>query len=557
MNINLLDNRQQVRNLNRENNKNNNRQNNPTTPSFKGVTAVADYLVTNPIWGATATDVVSMGGPRTVIDGWNRGFSGGFETGFREFTSTGNDAAVGAYGLLAGAAIAGMVKPIGLKDPQRIFASNESLDLHTLKWTSTDSNLNNFINDYVESLHGFNPNSEHANENGYVKIAEDHKEAIKEDLTKLADTSLSKKERKVVNKRLKSRLLEATGADTQMMLKHGEKTITADSTTMLDDFYRLTKALREKTPETTTEKFLSKVKSFGKWRALLGLGLAMGISSATQPINVYLTKKRTGSDGFAGMPDRQKDNSKEFKMMKAASALGMAALAMATMKAKPSQIMDRIMFKSGIPSMDQIKALFGVTIMSRQFVARDRDELNETNRKDMLGFINWLIVGNLINKGVLMGFQDKNNPVINVSEADKAKKGIRGAFARFANSNIASRREVLVKGLMKEGKSAIKENGVAKTITEMLKELPKNSAARKNIKLLNIAQGINYAYTIAVLGVGIPKLNIAMTNKAQKKRQAKKQEMIKNKVFTVNNQDFIDKKSGLDAFASFKGKKTM
>lgn len=554
MNINLLDNRQQVRNLNskKENNSKNNQNN---TPSFKGITAVADYLVTNPIWGATATDVVSMGGPRTVIDAKNRGFSGGFETGFREFTSTGNDAAVGAYGLLAGAAIAGMVKSIGLKDPQRIFASNESLDLHTAKWESTGSKLGNFIDDYVESLRGFNPNSEHANTDGYVKIAEDHKQAIKDDLTTLADTTLSKKDRKIVNKRLKARLLEATGADTQMMLKHGKNKIEADATTMLDDFYRVTKALREKTAETTTEKFLSKVKSFGKWRALLGLGLAMGISSATQPINVYLTKKRTGSDGFAGMPDRQKDNSAKFKMMKAASAVGMGALALATMKAKPSQVMDRIMFKSAIPSMNQIKALFGVTIMSRQLVARDKDELNETNRKDMLGFVNWLIVGNLINKGVLMGAQDKNNPVVRVSEADKAKKGIKGAFARFANSNIASRREVLVEGLMKEGKSAIKENGVAKTLTEMLKELPKNSAARKNIRLLNIAQAINYAYTIAVLGVGIPKLNIAMTNRAQKKRKAQKQQMIMDNVMTQKNQEFVNDKSGFESFTAFKGSK--
>ena len=152
MNINLLNNRQQVRNLSsrNENNKNNSNIQNASNPSFKGVTAVADYLVTNPIWGATATDVISMGGPRTAIDGWNRGFSGGFETGFREFTSTGNDAAVGAYGLLAGTAIAGMVKPMGLKDPQRIFASNESLDLHTAKWEANESKLGNFIDDYVE-----------------------------------------------------------------------------------------------------------------------------------------------------------------------------------------------------------------------------------------------------------------------------------------------------------------------------------------------------------------------------------------------------------------------
>lgn len=554
MDIKLLNNRQQTRTINSRTNNHKTQPQQNGRPSFKGITAVADYLVTNPIWGATATDVISMGAPRTAIDGWNRGFSGGMETGVREFTSTGNDAAVGAYGLLAGSAIAGMLSPIGLKDPQRIFASNESLDLHNAKWVANDGKLTNFVDDYLESLHGFNPNSEHANTNGYVKIENSHKAELKNDLIKLTDESLSKKERKVVNKRIKTRLLEATGADNQMMLKHGEKIIEADSTTMLDDFYRLTKAFKEKKAGINAETLVSKVKAFGKYRALLGLGLAMAISSATQPLNVYLTKKRTGSDGFAGMPDRQKDNSAKFKAMKAASAVAMTGLALATMKAKPSQVLDKIMFTSAIPSMNQIKALFGITIISRMLVARDKDELRETNVKDMLGFVNWLIVGNLINKGVLMAAQDKNNPVVKVSEADKAKTGIRGALARFSNSNIASRKEVLVDGLMKEGKSAIKEGGVAKTLTEMLKELPKNSAARKNIKLLNIAQAINYAYTIAVLGCGIPKLNIAMTNAAQKKRKAKKEKLILDTVYTQKNQDFVNSKSGADIFTAFKGK---
>lgn len=538
----------------------NNIQNKPfkktSSPSFKGVTACLDYFATNPVWGATATDVTSMGAPRTYIDGKNRGFSGGFETGFREFSSTGNDAAIGAYGLLAGTAIAGMVKPMGLKDPQRIFASNDSVDLHNAKWQANGGNIDKFIDDYVESLHGFNPNDAKADVNGYVKISDAHKDVIKSDLKTLSDTSLSKKDRKVVFKRLKARLLEATGADNQLLLKHGDKSIEAESTTILDDFFRLTKAFREKKPSVDSDKLVSKIKSFGKYRALLGLGLAMAISSATQPLNVYLTKKRTGSDGFAGMPDRKKDNSFNFKMLKLASATAMAGLALATMKAKPSQVLSKIMYKAPIPSIDQFKALFGVTIISRMLVARDKDELRETDTKDMLGFLNWLIIGNLINKGVLMAMENKNNPLIKISEADKNKKGIGGAISRFFNSNIASRKEVLVEGLQKEGKSAIKENGVAKTLTEMLKELPKNSTARKNIKLLNIAQGINYAYTIAVLGLGIPKLNIFLTNKAQKKRNERKQKLIMENVMTTNNQQFVFNHSGENVFTSFKGHET-
>ena len=90
-----------------------------------------------------------------------------------------------------------------------------------------------------------------------------------------------------------------------------------------------------------------------------------------------------------------------------------------------------------------------------------------------------------------------------------------------------------------------------------LKELPKNSAARKNVKLLNIAQLINYGYTIAVLGVGLPKLNIALTKKAQAKREAEKQQMIKDNVMTQKNQEFVNNKSNMQTFTSFKSQQTM
>ena len=104
---------------------------------------------------------------------------------------------VGAYGLLAGTMLSGMLKPMGIKDPQRIFASHESLDLHNEKWLANDGDISKFVDDYVESIEGFNPNNtKKANSKGYVKIAEEHKEVIKEDLKKLADTSLGKKEKR-------------------------------------------------------------------------------------------------------------------------------------------------------------------------------------------------------------------------------------------------------------------------------------------------------------------------------------------------------------------------
>lgn len=81
---------------------------------------------------------------------------------------------------------------------------------------------------------------------------------------------------------------------------------------------------------------------------------------------------------------------------------------------------------------------------------------------------------------------------------------------------------MLLAGLKKSGIDAV-ENGKALSFSKMLKKLPANElgkSVRKNLRILNIAQVAGYLYSGLVLGVGIPKLNIYMTNKSEAKRQA-------------------------------------
>ena len=125
MKVSLSQNIQQ-QNISRNNlktqNQNHNKNNNV---AFKGagITAFLDYLATNPVWGATATDVGFMGTPTTGMEIYKRGLGYGFEAGFREYTSTLNDASVGLYGLGAGTILAGTLAKNGITNPQRIFAS--------------------------------------------------------------------------------------------------------------------------------------------------------------------------------------------------------------------------------------------------------------------------------------------------------------------------------------------------------------------------------------------------------------------------------------------------
>ena len=521
---------------NTKNKKNDSIKTNNNNVSFKGagVTALLDFLATNPVWGATATDVGFMGTPTTVTEICRRGWGYGFEAGFREYTSTINDSSLGLYGLAAGTLMAGALAKDGIKNPQRIFASNEAIDFHAEKWKNSGGDINKYIDEYVESMKGFNPNSKKADANGYVSIADDLKQGIKDDMKKLSEDNLDKKSVKKITERLNAKLVEATGAESSILLKYGDKSVTSSVSTVTDDFYRMTKALKENGALSKVDGLVSNLKKFGKGRALLGLGAAMGISACFQPINVWMTKKRTGSDGFGGDESRAKDNSAKFKALKLGSIAAMAGITLASLKAKPTQFLDKMLFKGTAPTLDQFKGLYGTTILSRMWMSRDKDELREVDIKSTLGFLNWLVFGNFVEKGVVMAFEDKNNPILRYNK-ENSKDGFLNKYFgekvdKFFNSEISSRREIVTEALSteamkKKGASVLKSDGTAKSMKELLKDFEKysnNPIVKKNLKLKTIAQLAGYAYSGVVLGAGVPYLNISITNSITNKRNKKK-----------------------------------
>ena len=82
----------------------------------------------------------------------------------------------------------------------------------------------------------------------------------------------------------------------------------------------------------------------------------------------------------------------------------------------------------------------------------------------------------------------------------------------------------LVEGLKKANISSVSKDGKALKFSEMLKLLPASEtgkAVSRRLKILNLAQVAGYLYSGLVLGIGIPKLNIYMTNKSEAKRKAR------------------------------------
>lgn len=543
------------------------------TPAFKGFWNKSyKFLADEPVWGATIIDLTAMVAPRTWTDGKNRGFNAGFETGFRESESSANDAAVGLYGVAAGSLIAGAInKKYGVK-VNKIFASTDASHVYTAKWDKNAGNMDNYIKDIVDNIEAFNPNSPKADAKGFVRIPENHKQGIIEDLKTIANATPDKMNKvwKETKDNLAGKMLDALGVEDSLKLVHKEagveKATSSNAKILMENFYHMTKAFKSNKVSSKTGEFLKDYHKFGNLRTAIGILIAGIFAVGAQPLNVYLSKKRTGTDGFVGVEGRKKDNSFGFKALKTATSLGMIGIMLATLGALPKNpkkfkdipklFLEKNQYKGKNPTINQFKTVFGLAITSRLFTSRDKDEHREVVTKDVLGFFNWLMLGNVFNKLIIHKFQNKGANLLKREPLPKNANWWQKTV-NFLNSSIATHSEVAVKGLKKETgiKSIIKPNGKAMSFNEIFKALPKNGQARKNLRLLNFAQLGGYIYSAVVLGFGIPHLNIYMTNMSDKRKKAKlalqNAQVSTNRIPNTITNKQIDK----TAFASIKNHK--
>lgn len=501
-----------------------NNQPQTVNPNFTGMGDLAlRFLDTNQAWGACAVDLGCMVLPRTITD-FSRGTDAGMETARREGMGTVNHSMVGVYGTLAGLALAAGINGMyqfGKNDIKAsdIFADSETLDLHgkifneKLKAASKDSNINPLREYLAETFKRYETLS--PTENGkWIKLDD---EAITKtvDIMEKEINGASKKISKEGLNNAKNTIISALGSENnfRIIAEQGEKNHTSRYTVdyILENAYKLGKVFsKEKVQDAFRNSadiagnaFLKAMKSMNIKRSLIGIGIASAVGVSAQPLNIYLTKKKTGKSGFVG--GGKEDNSTKFKIKKGLAALLFGSGVLATI-GNPKNLVKDLQFKGFTPSIKQFKFIYGVTIMSRFLAARNDNELSESAIKDTLGFANWLILGNFVQKLVAQAF-DKS----------LIKKDGEGALKWITNSVLKTRDEVLHASL---GKKAFKD-GKALNYSEMLKLADK--ATKKKLRALNIAQIVGYAYSGIVLGCGIPRLNIYLTNRREAKKNAQPQ----------------------------------
>lgn len=490
-----------------------------------GFVPFLNFLDTSPAWGACAVDFGFMVLPRTLTDFFSRGPEVGVETARREGMGAVNHASVCLYGAGAGALVAAginrMYKLGGDYNVKAnsIYADAETLDLHggiydaKLKAAVNNPSANPLREYLAETFRRYEALS--GTENGkWVRIQDQSViDSVAEILEKEIKTNSNKlsKEGKAT---IKNTLLQALGVENNVRIiaAEGERLHSSRYTVdaLIDNAYKLGKAFSgEKVkeafmqaPDIASNKFLKAMKSMNLNRSLIGVGVATILGICAQPLNMYLTRKKTGSNAFVG--GGEEDKSVGFKLRKTGVAGLFGAGVLATI-GNPKNLLKDIQFKGFTPTLNQFKFIYGITIMSRFLSSRNDNELTEATIKDTLGFANWLILGNFVQKLVAQS----------IDKSLIKRDGI-GVIDWIKTSSLKTREEILHSAL---GQKVFKD-GKGLDLKGMLEALPKTHPARKQLRALTIAQCAGYLYSGLVLGVGIPKLNGYLTNKREAKKAA-------------------------------------
>ena len=499
--------------VDRINNFNNNRINfrGPLDGAVTGVLRLCD---TSEMVNAVGLDIGAMVLPRTYYDTKARNKYAGAETFFREISGTFiNCLSAGLFAQLISKIATKSIQP-ETKTNFKSWYSYDSLDTLSKTWEKT-GNTKDYVKKILDNLSGIDgynrnlyknidwKNIEWVDEKSFDKINwtdEEFegihnklktKESIENTLIRIIeDKNIDCKDRKNILSILEKRITNALGANRNVEIKIGEnkfnsnlENILRDTTDMGKDIFNNKNIDAQKAIKKITK--INKIKAGGAIAASCILGLT------NQFLNRKITEKRTGKKGFVGdvnfmSNDRQEEKKDKFLLLKkiGASAL-MAGMVFSVMRVKSfKEFAKKLEFTGPITSGNAIKTVYAANIIGRFMAADNGTELRESMTRDYLGFLNWLVFGGFMAKGVANLMDKKGENLFNYT-----KKG-KGLKHWLDDMTLKTHNEIAAKG---------------------------SEFAKKNIKKLNIAHTCGIAYSAITLGILLPMLNAKVTKHKAKK----------------------------------------
>ena len=488
----------------RINNINNNRNNNKNVNFKNSMGALSKALYTlgnNDMLNASFVDVFAMDTPRTIVETKHRGKQAGIEMGFREYTGTFiAEFSAAVFAVLASKLISRKYKP-NVPVNSGSWITNNGLNVFSEIYKNSDKTPKGYVKNVLDSLSGIAGKETKE----FAKLAQEKTTPVVEKLTELiTNNDLGKKETKKVLTGVQNEIIKMIGADNNISIKAGSNELKANLTHTLRDVVDSGKNIFFTKAKTNSEEIVSKLKTMNKLRIGLAIPLSMAIAISNQKLNRYLTKKRTGIDNFVGengyennVKDQNEKKKEKGLLAKKLLSAGLFVLMLTKVMGvkKPSDFVKKLEFDGPATSGNAIKTVYGTLILGRIFASKDSTELRETNTRDYLGFLNWLVLGGFVAKGVGQALDPKQANLFNVV---KEGKGIKHWLK---DVSLKSQKEIIAQG----------------------------GSIKSNLRKLNIAQMAGIAYSAVMLGVLLPKLNIWLTRrKGNKNIQDVKTQMNEN-----------------------------
>lgn len=489
------------------------------TPNFTsamgGLSNALYTLSNNDMLNASFVDIFAMDTPRTIVETKNRGKQAGIEMGFREYTGTFiAEFSAAMFAVIASKFISKRLTP-NVKVNSGSWITNNGLNVFSDIYNKSDKTPKGYVKNVLNSMSGL-VGSERRN---FFNINKEKSEPIINKLTNLiTNKNYDKKEYKKALNDIQDEIIKYLGADNNITIKSDKNSVSSNLSHALRDIVDSGKNIFFNKENISPSKIVSKLKRMNNLRIGIAIPLSMGLAITNQYLNRYLTKKRTGIDNFVGengyennvTNQNEKKKEKGLWLKKVLSA-GIFVLMLTKVMGikKPVDLIKKLEFDGPATSGNAIKTIYGTLILGRIFASKDSTELRETNVRDYLGFLNWLVLGGFVAKGVGQAFDPKQENLFNIS---KQGKGIKHWLQ---NVSLKSQKEIIAQG----------------------------GNVEKNLRKLNIAQMSGIAYSAIMLGVLLPKLNIWMT-RGKNKQNVSSDEKTNNITFksnTISMEEFSKK----------------
>ena len=445
-------------------------------------------LGNNDMLNASFVDVFAMDTPRTIVETKNRGKQAGIEMGFREYTGTFiAEFSAALFALLASKLISKKLKP-EIKVNPLSWITNNGLNVFSEIYEKSDKTPYGYVESVLNSMSGVVGSKTKE----FSEIDKEAKKAPIEKLTSLiTEKTMDKASEKKALSGIQDEIISLLGADNSITIKGSKNLLSSNLTHTLRDIVDSGRNIFFTQSKQNPNQILSKLKSMNNLRIGIAIPLSMGLAITNQKLNRYLTKKRTGIDNFVGengydknVADKNEKKSEKGLWMKKLLSAGIFLLMLTKVMGVKSaaDLVKKLEFTGPATSGNAIKTIYGTLILGRIFASKDSTELRETNTRDYLGFLNWLVLGGFVAKGVGQALDSKQENLFNI-----AKEG-KGIGHWLKDVSLKSQKEILAQG----------------------------GNVKANLRKLNIAQMSGIVYSAIMLGVLLPKLNIWMTRNNKK-----------------------------------------